>query len=110
ACDRVAVGDPAPKRAVGSGLPAACTPCLRHLGRFADRIRVDGAKRLTRCKRTPDVKRGAETWLDKDIIRTAIATGIGRPARGRWSCAFPSCAAAATSPASLSPGVWPRRL
>ena len=40
---------------------------------------------------------------------TAIATATGRPGPGRWSCAFPSCARAPTSPASWSRGGWRKR-
>jgi hypothetical protein len=40
---------------------------------------------------------------------TATATGSGRHARGRSSCASRSCAAGRTSPVSSSRGGWPRR-
>ena len=35
--------------------------------------------------------------------------GLGDPRRHASSCASPSCARAATSPASWSRGAWPRR-
>lgn len=41
---------------------------------------------------------------------TAIATGTGRHGRAPSSCAFPSCAQAVISQASLSRAGWPRRL
>src|SRR5881227_793746 len=40
---------------------------------------------------------------------TATATGRGRRAPARWSCASPSCAKAATSRASWNRAGWPRR-
>ena len=40
---------------------------------------------------------------------TATATATGRRGPARSSCASPSCAGAATSPASSSRGGWPRR-
>src|SRR5207249_1149359 len=40
---------------------------------------------------------------------TATATGCGRRAPARWSCASPSCAKAATSRASWNRAGWPRR-
>ena len=40
---------------------------------------------------------------------TATASATGRLGPARSSCASPSCAAAATSRSSSSPGVWPRR-
>ena len=40
---------------------------------------------------------------------TATATATGRRGPGRSSCASPSCARAATFPASWSRGGWPRR-
>ena len=40
---------------------------------------------------------------------TATASGTGRPAPARSSCASRSCARARTSPASWSRGAWPRR-
>ena len=39
----------------------------------------------------------------------ATATVIGRPARVRSSCAFPSCGAAATSRPSSNLVAWPKR-
>ena len=38
-----------------------------------------------------------------------IVTETGKPGLARWDCAFPSCAAAPTFPASWSRVEWPRR-
>ena len=50
-----------------------------------------------------------ERSTERTINATVTATGTGRRAPARSSCAFPSCATAATSQASWSPGAWPRK-
>jgi hypothetical protein len=50
-----------------------------------------------------------ERTADRSPTATGIATAIGKPAPGRWSCASRSCARAATFRAFSSRAGWPRR-
>jgi hypothetical protein len=84
--------------------PTACSPCIGHLGRQADRIRVDGAKRLTRSKWAPDVHRGGGiAWLDERHHTNGYRERGWETRVGRIELAIPKLRKGSYFPAFLEP-------